>query len=489
MPLNNEESARMKKAEQLRANNNNPYPARIKRDKTIAAALGQFDALEKSQEKFLIAGRIRLIRLHGKAIFAHIEDESGTIQLYFKYDVVGEKQFEIIRDMVDMGDFLSVHGSLFKTHKGEKTILVERFEIISKALLPLPEKWSGLEDIETRFRKRYLDLLSNKEVKELFYKRTKLIKLLRQFFDEQNYIEVDTPILQPLAGGATAKPFITRHNALDIDLYLRVAPELYLKRLIIGGYEKVYEIARCFRNEGIDRAHNPEFTQIEFYEAYRDYTYLMELTEKLFAFLIQEINGSLDVVYDKQKIDFKPPYERLTYREAIKKYANIDIMECATVESLQKAASQLKIAVEKEWGYGKILDEIFKETARKRLIGPVFITDHPIELSPLAKKKEDNPRFVERFQLIVAGFELCNAFSELNDPLDQEARFIAQEKDRAQGDEEAQMKDNDFVEALKHGMPPTAGEGIGIDRLLAILCDIHNIKEVILFPTLRPKQE
>jgi lysyl-tRNA synthetase class 2 len=353
--------------------------------------------------------------------------------------------------------------------------------------LPLPEKWHGLADIETRFRQRYLDLIANPEVKEIFKKRSLLIKLIREFFDTRGFLEVETPILQPIPGGANARPFVTHHNALDIDLYLRIAPELYLKKLIVGGFEKVYEIARCFRNEGIDWAHNPEFTQIEFYQAYADYNDLMKLTEDLMKFLVQKICGKLKINYQDKEIDFTPPYPKITYREALIKFTGIDLEEFKTREMLLTKAKNISLEVEKTWSRGKIIDEIFKELVRPKLINPTFIIDEPIELSPLAKKKPDNPNYVERFHFLVAGMEICNAYSELNDPLDQEERLREQEGARAVGEEEAQWFDEDFIEALKYGMPPTAGEGIGIDRLAAILANVRNIKEVILFPTMRPK--
>jgi len=425
--------------------------------------------------------------LHGKACFAHLQDGTGRFQLFLNQKDIGEKEYKFFVKNIDVGDFIQAEGKLFTTKRGEKTLQVNSWKILSKAVLPLPEKWHGLADIETRFRQRYLDLLVNENVKDIFIKRSQIIKSIRKFFDDLEYIEVDTPILQPLSGGAAAKPFITHHQALDIDLYLRIAPELYLKRLIVAGFERVYEISRCFRNEGIDWAHNPEFTQIEFYQAYADYQDLMKLTEKLLQRLVKEVTGKLTIEYQDKKINFKPPYPKMDYREALLNHTGIDIDKEKDINLLANKAKELKIPVDKTWGRGKIMDEIYKETVRPKIINPTFLINHPIELSPLAKQIPDRPGYVERFQLLVAGLEVCNAFSELNDPLEQEKRFKEQEKLLAKGDQEAQPFDQDFITALKHGMPPTAGEGIGIDRLVCILTNTRNIKEVILFPTLKPK--
>ncbi|MBU2229440.1 lysine--tRNA ligase, partial [Patescibacteria group bacterium] len=389
---------------------------------------------------------------------------------------------------IDVGDFIEVTGTLFVTKKGENTILAKSLVLISKALMPLPEKWHGLKDVETRYRKRYLDLLSNSEVKEIFLTRSKVIKFIRNYFINQGFLEVDTPILQLVASGAIAKPFKTHHNALNTDLFLRIAPEIYLKELIVGGFEKVFEMARCFRNEGIDYAHNPEFTQIEFYWAYKDYQALMKFTEELLYNLVKEVNGSTKISYDNHELDFKPPFARVDFREALIKECGVDL-DKYDEKSIQKIAKEKGLKVENEWEKGKIADELFKKFVRPKLINPTFLINHPIELSPLAKQIPDRPNYVERFQVILGGtIELCNAYSELNDPIEQEERFKQQAKLTRKGDEEAMKKDEEFVEALKYGMPPTAGFGMGIERLVNVITNTHNVKEVILFPTLKPEQ-
>ena len=448
-----------------------------------------FTKLAKSAKEVCIAGRIRSIRLHGKSCFLHIEDGTGKFQGYIKQDEVKAKAYEQFTDFYDVGDFAEFKGKLFLTKKGEQTLLVSGFRMLSKALMPLPEKWHGLSDIEIRFRQRYLDLLANKDVRAVFATRSQVIKYIRAYFDKLGFLEVDTPILQPLAGGALAKPFVTHHNALDSDLFLRIAPELYLKKLIIGGYDKVYEIARCFRNEGIDHAHNPEFTQIEFYWAYKDYEDLMNLTEDLISKLIKKIKGDYKLTYGEKEYNFKAPYPRLDFKKEIKKRCKLDIDKYKTKFELKEQVKKLGIKVEAEWGRGKMLDELYKKYIREVEPGPFFIINHPIELSPLAKKNKGSEDYVDRFQLVVAGYELGNAFSELNDPEDQSARFKAQQELKDGGDEEAWEYDSEFVEALKYGMPPTAGMGIGIDRLVQIITNQHNIKEVLFFPTLKPKLE
>lgn len=495
--LHDEHRARLEKLNKIRQQGFEPYPARVKRTHTCEQAIFLFDPIKNeisngasklSDKKITLAGRLRAIRGHGGSTFVTIEDGTAQFQVYFKKDELGEHKYKLIQDLLDIGDFIEATGYLFLTKKGEKTLLAENFELLAKALLPLPEKWHGLSDVEIRFRKRYLDLIANPEVKQIFKIRRATIKAIREFLDDKGYLEVDTPVLQLLAGGATAKPFLTHHNALNADMYLRVAPELYLKRLVVGGLEKVYEIARCFRNEGIDASHNPEFTQVEFYEAYADYNDLMKMVEEMLPFILNKIGKKLTIEHEGKKIDFTPPYPKITFKDALQKYAKINIEDYPDRESLAKEAKKQSLKIEKSFGRGKILDELYKDFVRPKLVQPTFLTNHPIELSPLAKKVIDDPNYVERFQLIAAGMELCNAFSELNDPTDQLARFAAQQELKKAGDEEAQPTDKDFVEALEHGMPPTAGLGMGIDRLVALLTNTHNIKEVILFPTLRPKQ-
>ncbi|MDA2936386.1 lysine--tRNA ligase [Patescibacteria group bacterium AH-259-L05] len=486
-----EEKDRIKKLEYIKKQGIDPYPARSNPTHTCDKARVNFSQLSRKRSITLV-GRLVLIRLHGKSCFAHLEDASGRFQVYFKEDILGSDRYEFFVNYLDIGDFIQVTGKLFKTKKGEKTLQVDAWQVLSKALLPLPEKWHGLTNVEKRFRERYLDLLSNKEVKKIFITRSNVITWMREFFDKRDFIEVETPILQSIPGGAAARPFVTHHHALDIDLYLRIAPELYLKRLLVGGFEKVYEISRCFRNEGIDWAHNPEFTQIEFYAAYMDYNDFMALTEELFEFLGLQLlkkrkGAKLEFEYQKEKINFKPPYKRIEFRQALIKFANIDIEKHPGVKSLADEARRKNLTIDKKWSRMKVIDEIFKELVVKSIINPTFIINHPVELSPLSKRMPDDPRYVERFQLIAGGIEVCNGFTELNDPLDQVERFRQQKKLRKAGDVEAQPWDEEYLIALKHGMPPAAGEGIGIDRLIGLFTNTHNIKEVILFPTMRPK--
>jgi len=482
-----EEEVRLDKLKKLQDLGLDAYPARIKRSHSIEDVLVHFDDLEKKGDHVHIAGRLKSKRGHGGSTFANLADGTGQMQIYLKKDEVGDKQFDLFNELIDIGDFIEASGTLFFTKKGQPTLLVREFKLAGKTLLPLPEKWHGLSDVEIRYRQRYLDLLANDEVKSIFKTRAAVVRYLREFFDRLGFLEVATPILQPLYGGASASPFKTHHNALNTDLYLRIAPELYLKRLIVGGLDKVYEVAKCFRNEGIDREHNPEFTQIEFYQAWSDYNDLMNLTEELFVYILDKIKGSLEIEYEGKKINFTPPFKRVSFRDLLLHEAEFDIEVYTDDEALAREAGSRGVKVEKNWGRGKILDEVYKELVRPKLAGPLFLIDHPVELSPLAKKKPDDPRYVERFQLIIAGREICNAFSELNDPQDQEARFVEQEGLKAKGDSEAQRLDEDYITALKHGLPPTAGWGMGVDRLVAILTGSHNLKEVILFPTLKPK--
>ena len=488
-----EDKVRLERLKQLRSLGINPYPSHT--DKKIAIA-GAADKPEKTAVQ--IAGRLVAKREMGKISFCHLKDDSGKIQIAFSEKELGKEKYKLFTKYFDLGDFLFVDGELFTTHKGELTVLVKKYNILAKSLLPLPEKFHGLADIEIRYRQRYLDLIANEESMRIAKIRSAVVREIRNYFDSQSFFEVETPVLQTLYGGASAKPFTTHHNALDIPLYLRIAPELYLKRLIVGGMEKVYEIAKCFRNEGIDHNHNPEFTQIEFYWAYADYQDLMNLVEDFLPKIIKAAGLPLKFKVQDQEVDFTPPYPRQTMREIIKQYTKIDIEDFPDQKSLYakisdkdgSSAGGKKINVEgvdAKTGYGKMVDEIYKTYARPKIINPIFMIDHPVELSPLAKRKTDNPKYVERMQLVCAGGnELCNGFSELNDPLDQEARFKEQEGLRQAGDEESMPYDEDFVTALKHGMPPTAGLGMGIDRLIKLLVDAPNLKEVILFPTLKP---
>src|SRR3989339_295276 len=476
--ITDERQVRLLKLEEIKKQKINAYPSTSKKSFKIATVLEDFEKLFAKKKTIALVGRLKSVRVHGGSSFANLEDESGLIQLFLRKDRLGDKQYLFFKNLLDLGDFVRVKGVPFLTKTNEKT------------LGPLPEKWHGLSDTEIRYRQRYLDLIANPQVRAIFKTRSLIVDCIREFLKKNGFMEVETPILQPLAGGATARPFVTHHNALDTDLFLRIAPELYLKRLIVGGFERVFEIARCFRNEGIDWSHNPEFTQVEFYQAYADYNDLMDTTEKFFLLLMKKVNdGSMKITYEKKEIDFTPPYQKVTFRDILIKEANCDIEEYPDRESMAKKAREMGLEVLPSDDRGKIMDEIFKKVVRPKIINPIFVINHPVELSPLAKKVPGDPRYVERFQLLVAGTELANSWSELNDPQDQQERFIAQEKQREAGDVEAMRIDEDFLRALEHGMPPTAGLGMGIDRLTALLTNSHNIKEVILFPTLKPENK
>jgi len=443
------------------------------------------ETLEAERINCSLAGRLVAMRDFGKAAFAHILDSSGKIQIYLKKDVLGEKH-KLLKK-IDIGDIIGIKGRLFRTRTKELTAEVEDLELLAKSIRPLPEKWHGLKDIETRYRQRYVDLIVNPETRENFAKRSAIIKTVRDFLEAKGYIEVETPMMHQIPGGATAKPFKTHHNALDIDLYLRIAPELYLKRLLVGGYERVYELNRNFRNEGISTKHNPEFSMLEFYTAYKDYNFLMSFTEELITNVAMKTVGTLKIPYGETLIDLTPPWPRIPMLEALGKSGMpSDILN--DVEKATAWARENKIDIPKGSSIAKVLDEIFKEKVEAGLIQPTFITDHPVELSPLAKRKSDNPSLVERFELFISARELANAFSELNDPFDQKARFLEQVKAKQAGDEEAHWMDEDFIRALEYGMPPAAGEGIGIDRLVMLLTNAQSIRDVILFPQLKPEQ-
>lgn len=486
--INDEYQIRLLRLKKIRQAGIEAYPKTARRTHQINVLLDDFDQLARAEKKVSISGRIRSIRLHGGSCFINLEDESGKIQAYLKQDVLGDEQYAFFNDSFDIGDFMEASGTLFTTKRGEKSLLVSGFKMLAKSLLPLPEKWHGLTDVETRFRQRYLDLLANPEVRRIFNQRGQIIQFIRNYFINLGFTEVETPILQLLASGAIAKPFKTHHNALDTDMFLRVAPELYLKKLVVGGFEKVFEIARCFRNEGIDYSHNPEFTQIEFYWAYKDYNDLMVEMEKFLPALVKEVCGGLIVDYDGQQINFAGPYPRIDFRQALLDEAGIDL-DKFDAASLAKEAKKKGVKVESTWGKGKLADELYKKFVRPKLVNPTYIINHPIELSPLAKKIDGRLGYVERFQLIIGGrIELMNAFTEINDPIDQGERFKFQDELASRGDEEAMGNDDDFVDALKYGMPPTAGLGMGIDRLVNVLTNTHNIKEVILFPILKPEE-
>ncbi len=479
---------RLKKLEAIKKSQLSPYPEKTKRTHKIEDAVRDFGKLSRLKKEVILAGRIKSMRGHGGSTFLDIEDGTAKIQAFLKKDGLGEKSYEFFLENFDIGDFIEIRGILFKTKKGERTIEAADFKILAKSLLPLPEKWHGLKDVEERFRKRYLDLIFNSETKEKFKTRTKIIKEIRGFLEKEGFLEVETPILQPIYGGAKAKPFKTHLNALDIDLYLRISPELYLKRLLIGGFEKVYEIGKCFRNEGVDRSHNPDFTILEFYWAYADYKELMKLTERLLESVVKSIFGKNEIEYEGKKISFKAPFARVEFDQLLKKYTKIKIDDI-NLEALKREANKLGVKVEETMTKSEVADEIYKKFCLPSLQQPTFIINHPLGSFPLAKALENNPSKLANFQLIVAGWETVNAFSELNDPLEQRKRFEEQEKFFRSGLEEAQRMDEDFLEALEYGMPPSAGWGMGIDRLVALLTNSHSLREVILFPTMRPKEK
>ncbi len=481
MSLEKIKNDRLKKLARLKEVDIEPYPAQTSRQRILVAkALEKFDEYAQAKKEIILAGRLRLLRLHGGSCFARLEDSSGQIQLFFKKDVLGEVQYKLFADNFDIGDFIEVEGELFKTQTDEKTLLVKRVRLLSKSLNQLPDKWHGLKDTEERFRRRYLDLLMDKDVRARFKMRGEIIKNMRAFLEFKGFIEVETPILQTLPGGAIAKPFKTHLNALDMDLYLRVAPELYLKRLLVGGFEKVYELGRCFRNEGMDKFHNPDFTILEFYWAYADYEQLMELTEEMFEFLVPE----LEIEYQGAPIDFTPPFKRVAMRDLIKKHYDIDIKE-ADKKELMKVLAAAGEKVDEDMPACKMVDELFK-IIRPKILQPTFVMNHSLAMSPLAKASVEDPQEAARFQLIVAGTELINAYSELNDPQEQTNRMKTQEHYR--GDEEFQRFDQDFIEALEYGMPPAAGWGLGIDRLVMLLTNAPTMREVILFPVMRERE-
>ena len=477
---------RRDKLGELRSAGIDPFGQRF--DRTAAALKIQenFDDLEGSIVK--IAGRIMAKRRHGKAGFANLQDLTGNIQLYFRKDDLGEDKYELFKKL-DIGDILGIEGEVFRTQKGEISIHVRDLVYLSKSLHPLPEKWHGLKDVELRYRQRYVDLIVNPEVKEVFIKRSRIIKEMRNYLDERGYLEVETPMMQPIAGGATARPFITHHNALGMDLYLRIAPELYLKRLIVGGLEKVYEINRNFRNEGISTRHNPEFTMLEIYQAYGDFETMMDLAENLIASVVNKINGSLIVEMEGQRIDFTLPWQRISMLEAIEKYTGVNFTSINSDEEARAAARSLNMEIDDKITRGELINEVFEEFVEQKLIQPTFVYGHPVEISPLAKKNATSPEFTDRFELFIMQREIANAFSELNDPIDQKERFQKQVEKRAQGDSEAHMMDEDYINALEYGMPPAGGMGIGIDRLVMLITGSPSIRDVILFPTLRRIQE
>lgn len=483
--LNEILTVRRDKLARLREEGKDPYKI-TKFDPTHKSAtiLEDFEALE--DHEVVIAGRIMTKRVMGKASFAHILDSAGQIQIYVQVNELGKASYEDFKAM-DLGDIIGVRGIVFKTRKGEISVKAEEIILMSKSLRPLPEKWHGLKDTDLRYRQRHIDLIVNPDVRKTFVIRSKVIQGIRNYLDQRGFLEVDTPILHNTAGGAAAKPFITHHNTLDMDMYMRIATELHLKRLIVGGFDKVYEMGRIFRNEGMSTKHNPEFTTIELYQAYADYEDIMDLTEDMIATVAKDVLGTTKVQYQGELIDLTPPWNRMTMVDAVKKHTGIDFDSFSSGEDAVEAVKKIGIDIDKPTSWGEVLNIAFEEKVEEQLIQPTFITEYPIEISPLAKKMDEDPRLTYRFELFITSRELANAFTELNDPIDQKERFIAQAKQRDAGDEEAHMMDEDFVNALEIGMPPTGGLGIGIDRLIMLLTDSYSIRDVILFPTMKPR--
>ncbi|MCS7030230.1 MAG: lysine--tRNA ligase [Gloeomargarita sp. SKYG116] len=486
---------RLEKAHQWRQAGVNPYPYRYERTHHTVELQKQYHDLAPGGEvatTVRVAGRIMARRVFGKLAFFTLRDEHGTIQLYLEKQRIqagmGEAAFEQLKQWTDVGDFLGAEGTIKRTEKGELSVYVQRYELLTKSLLPLPDKWHGLTDVEKRYRQRYVDLIVNPDVRDIFRKRAKLVQLTRRYLDERGFLEMETPVLQPQAGGAEARPFITHHNALDMDLYLRIATELHLKRLVVGGFEKVYELGRIFRNEGVSTRHNPEFTSIEVYQAYADYTDMMQLTEDLITTVTQELLGTLQLTYQGQAIDLTPPWRRVTMVDLVRDKTGWDFYKFDTLEQGQKAAQQCGlINADEHDSLGRLLNALFEEFCEVDLVQPTFVLDFPVEVSPLAKKHRTQPGLVERFELFIAGRELANSFSELTDPIDQRERFEQQAARRAAGDLEAHGVDEDFLTALEYGMPPTGGMGLGIDRWVMLVTDAASIREVIPFPLLKPE--
>jgi lysyl-tRNA synthetase class 2 len=478
---------RLEKLEEWRARGIEPYAVAYPHGDTTAGIRARFQELENGEESDYdasLAGRLMGMRRHGRASFADLEDGWGRLQLLAAVDSLGEEGYGLFQEL-DIGDWIGVEGKVFRSRRGELTVRVSRFRLLSKSLRPLPEKWHGLKDVELRYRQRYLDLLVNPEVKRNLLVRVKTIRELRRFLDERDFIEVETPMLQPIPGGATARPFVTYHQALGENLYLRIAPELYLKRCVVGGLERVYEINRNFRNEGISYKHNPEFTMLEFYWAYVDYLALADFLEEMLAHVVREVKGDLRFTYQGLELDLTPPWRRVTMLQAVSEALGRPVTSTTPEEELREQAARRDIPLEEGWGAGKIVTEIFEKLVEPKLWHPTLVMDYPREVSPLARLHRDDPFLTERFELIVAGREIANAFSELIDPLDQRRRFEEQARQRESGDEEAHLLDYDYLRALEYGMPPTGGLGLGIDRLVMLLTDAHSIREVILFPHLR----
>ena len=483
--LNEQMQVRLDKMHKIEEKGLKPFGYRYEYTHRSGDVKEQFDALSEAETEVKLAGRVMAIRGHGKTCFMDMQDKDGRIQVYVRKDVLGEDNYALIK-MMDIGDTVGVTGTVFRTHMGEVSIKASALEMLSKSLRPLPEKWHGLKDVETRYRQRYVDLIVNPDVRDTFVKRSQIIRSVRNVLDSHGFLEVETPILNTIAGGAAARPFISYHNALDMQVYMRIAPELYLKRLIVGGMDRVYELGRVFRNEGIDNRHNPEFTSVEIYQAFADYRDMMDLTEEVVVKTAEEVLGTTKIVYEGTEIELASPWKRISMIDAVKEYAGKDFTNVTDLEEARAMAKEINVEVEATWGIGKIINACFEEYVEEHLLQPTFVMDHPIEISPLTKKKPENPEYVERFEFFMNGWEMANAYSELNDPIDQRERFKAQEELLALGDEEANTTDEDFMNALEIGMAPTGGIGFGIDRMCMLLTDSAAIRDVLLFPTMKP---
>jgi lysyl-tRNA synthetase class 2 len=483
--ISEQEAVRRQKLDKLRELGVEPYGEKYPATHTATDIIGRFDALDG--QPVSLTGRLITVRAHGKASFANLRDDSGEIQVYVRLDAVGEQSYQIF-ELLDIGDIIGLSGDVFRTRRGEVTIAVKEFRLLAKSLRPLPEKWHGLTNVDLRYRQRYLDMIVNADVKKVFIIRSKIVQGIRNYLNDKGFLEVETPVMHSLTGGASARPFVTHHNALDMNLYLRIATELHLKRLIVGGMDKVYEMGRIFRNEGISTKHNPEFTTVEIYQAQSDYEDMMVLTEQLISSVAQKVLGTMKVPYQDKELDLTPPWTRLTMVDAIKRYTNVDFSIIKTDKEAHDAAGQKGLEVKPGTPRGEIMNLLFEEFVEGHLFHPTFIVDYPIEVSPLAKRKSDDPSMTYRFEAFMATSEIANAFTELNDPIDQRQRFEQQVAKREAGDEEAHMLDEDFLQSLEYGMPPTGGLGIGIDRLIMMLTDSPSIRDVILFPTMRLRE-
>ena len=483
--INEQMQVRIDKMHKIEEHGWKPFGYRFLYTHRAADIAAQFDELSEKETEVKMAGRIMAIRGHGKTCFMDMQDKTGRIQVYVRKDVIGEENYALIK-LMDIGDTVGITGTAFRTHMGELSIKANSVEMLSKSLRPLPEKWHGLKDVETRYRQRYVDLIVNPEVRDTFVKRSQIIRSVREVLNSHDFLEVETPILNTIAGGAAARPFISYHNALDMQVYMRIAPELYLKRLIVGGMDRVYEMGRVFRNEGIDNRHNPEFTSVEIYQAFADYRDMMDLTEEVVVKTAEKVLGTTTINYEGTTIELASPWKRMSMIEAVKEYSGKDFTNVTDLEEARAIAKELNVAVETSFGIGKIINACFEEYVEDKLIQPTFITGHPKEISPLAKSNPENPEITDRFEAYIYGREICNGFTELNDPIDQKERFLKQVEERANGDEEANMMDEDFVNALEYGLPPTGGLGIGIDRLVMFLTNSSTIRDVLFFPTMKP---